>query len=233
MTNQKQFFQLNLAFLIFSFFLLLFVFPVGGKIDMYLIQPWIDATGHFFNRDNWYLVKLNHEIIKRIITAVYIFFFGLWLASFKLEKLRQYRWQYGYMFIISMLGTGLVGLLKSQSAHACPWNMTHQTTLGYIWDFSATHGHCFPGGHASTGFMLMTGYFVYRLEQPKRAYFYLLAGVFLGFMMGWGQMMRGAHFFSHNLWTGWIIWAVNVLVYAICINRFEFEQRMKAELKNL
>ena len=123
-----------------------------------------------------------------------------------------------------MLGSSIVGLIKSQSAHACPWNMVHPNTLGsYIWDFSAKHGHCFPGGHASAGFILMTGYFVYRLEQPKRAYFYLFSGILLGFMMGWAQMMRGAHFLSHNLWTGWVVWAINILFYAICIHRFEFE----------
>ena len=72
MTNQKLF-QINILFL-FSVFILLFVFPIGGKIDMYLIQPWIDSTGHFFNRDNWYLERLNHEIVKQIITAVYVIF---------------------------------------------------------------------------------------------------------------------------------------------------------------
>ncbi len=55
---------------------------------MYLIQPWIDSTGQFFNRENWYLERLNHQIVKDIITAVYIMFFGLWLASFKVEKLK-------------------------------------------------------------------------------------------------------------------------------------------------
>ncbi|EPQ2782997.1 phosphatase PAP2 family protein, partial [Acinetobacter baumannii] len=146
-------------------------------------------------------------------------------------KLKPYRWQYGYMFFVSMLGSSIVGLIKSQSAHACPWNMVHPNTLGsYIWDFSAKHGHCFPGGHASAGFILMTGYFVYRLEQPKRAYFYLFSGILLGFMMGWAQMMRGAHFLSHNLWTGWVVWAINILFYAICIHRFEFEKQVKQEL---
>ncbi|MEW7964857.1 hypothetical protein AB0858_09495, partial [Acinetobacter baumannii] len=80
------------------------------------------------------------------------------------------------------------------------------------------------------GFILMTGYFVYRLEQPKRAYFYLFSGILLGFMMGWAQMMRGAHFLSHNLWTGWVVWAINILFYAICIHRFEFEKQVKQEL---
>ncbi|MFH4324722.1 hypothetical protein WAJ71_19465, partial [Acinetobacter baumannii] len=58
MNQQKHFFQLQLIFLAISFFILLFVFPVGGKIDMYLIQPWIDSTGQFFNRENWYLERL-------------------------------------------------------------------------------------------------------------------------------------------------------------------------------
>ena len=75
MNQQKHFVQLQLIFLAISFFILLFVFPVGGKIDMYLIQPWIDSTGQFFNRENWYLERLNHQIVKDIITAVYIIFF--------------------------------------------------------------------------------------------------------------------------------------------------------------
>ncbi|MFW1775484.1 hypothetical protein ACG9YV_19555, partial [Acinetobacter seifertii] len=79
MNQQQHFFQLQLIFLTISFFILLFVFPGGGKIDMYLIQPWIDSTGQFFNRENWYLERLNHHIVKDIITAVYIMFFGLWL----------------------------------------------------------------------------------------------------------------------------------------------------------
>ena len=45
---------------------------------------------------------------------------------------------------VSMLGSSIVGLIKSQSAHACPWNMVHPNTLGsYIWDFSAKHGIVF------------------------------------------------------------------------------------------
>ena len=67
----------------------------------------------------------------------------------------------------------------------------------------------------------MAGFFVFRLSQPKRAYFFLIAGVILGFAMGWAQMMRGAHFLSHNLWTGWIIWFVNVIVYLFYYRKFK------------
>jgi membrane-associated PAP2 superfamily phosphatase len=32
--------------------------------------------------------------------------------------------------------------------------------------------------------------------------------VLLGIVYGLGQMLRGAHYPSHMLWTGWICWAV-------------------------
>ncbi|WP_286433092.1 phosphatase PAP2 family protein [Acinetobacter sp. 256-1] len=201
--------------------ILLCYFPVGGAIDQNLIRPWMDQFGHFTYRDNYYLVHWNHKHLKNILILVYLSFLFLWLASFKVEKLKPSRWQYGYMFWVSILCTGVVGLLKSQSQHACPWNMTQATPTGFIWDLTATHGHCFPGGHASTGFALMTGFFVYRLSSKKCAYLFLFFGLTLGFIMGWGQMMRGAHFLSHNLWTAWIIFSLNAVLYAIFYKKFQ------------
>ncbi len=221
----KKFMLRISAILIFSLAILIYVFPIYGKIDLALIQPWIDQFGHFTERNNWYLVHLNHKVFKQLLIAVYLSFFVLWLASIKFEKLRPQRWLYGYMFVVSILSTALIGILKSQSAHACPWDMTEQTATGFIWNFTATHGHCFPGGHASTGFALITGFFVFRLVQPKRAWFYLTAGLLLGFMMGWGQMMRGAHFLSHNLWTGWIILCFNTALYAYFYKFFEQQKQ--------
>lgn len=221
----KKFMLRISAILIFSLAILIYVFPIYGKIDLALIQPWMDQFGYFTERNNWYLVHLNHKVFKQLLIAVYLSFFVLWLASFKLEKLRPQRWLYGYMFVVSILSTALIGILKSQSAHACPWDMTEQTATGFIWNFTATHGHCFPGGHASTGFALITGFFVFRLVQPKRAWFYLIAGLLLGFMMGWGQMMRGAHFLSHNLWTGWIILCFNTALYAYFYKFFEQQKQ--------
>ncbi|PPS58283.1 hypothetical protein CRX72_12715 [Pantoea sp. BRM17] len=39
-------------------------------------------------------------------------------------------------------------------------------------------------------------------------------GVALGLLMGFGQVMRGAHFFSHNLWAGWWVWLAQLLTVA-------------------
>lgn len=212
---KSRFFLVAALLLGLSFFILCFVFPVGGKIDPSLIQPWVSPFGEFALKQDWYLATLNHRDVKDVLIVVYLTFLVLWMATFKIEQLKAKRWQYGYLFWISMLCTCVVGLIKAQAAHACPWDMTHQTATGFVWDFSATAGHCFPGGHASTGFALVTGYFCYRLRERNRAWFYLFAGLTLGFAMGWAQMMRGAHFLSHNLWTGWICLTINFVLYAV------------------
>ena len=221
MILKKPFFLWMSLLLICSFLLFFFAFPVGGSIDLSLIQPWVSATGTFPYKSDWYLATLNHTYVKQLLTLVYITFFLLWCASFKIEKLKAKRWQYGYMFWVSMLCTCLIGFIKAHSAPACPWYMTHETSTGFVWDFSATAGHCFPGGHASTGFALLTGYFVYRLDQKQRAWFYLFAGMVLGFALGWAQMMRGAHFLSHNLWTGWGCLAINFVCYICTYQRHQ------------
>ena len=220
MHDKQRFILYQGCFLVISFCMLWIFFPIGGSLDLALIHPWVSESGKFLLRDNWYLAELNHRYVKDLIILVYASFLIIWLASFKVEKLRPVRWSYGYFFCMVILSTSIIGLLKSQSAHACPWNSTIPASQGFFWDFSASKGHCFPGGHASTGFALMAGYAVFRQSNRKRAYFFLVSGCILGFAMGWAQMMRGAHFLSHNLWTAWIIWLINVVFYFFNYKRF-------------
>ena len=202
----------QLAFLVTSFLIIYCYVPIGGTLDLYLIQPYMSQHGEFPLKESWALAVLNHDYIKHIIVAIYAYVFIVWGLSFKFEYLKKYRKNYAHFFFVSMLCTLFIGFLKSKSAYACPWDMTIATTTGFDWNFSSTNGHCFPGGHASSGFALMTGYFVYLKNQPKRAYFYLNAGFILGFAMGWAQMMRGAHFLSHNLWSAWIVLFINYII---------------------
>ena len=206
-------------FLILSAILLLNFFTVAGAVDLKLITAYIDVNAAFPLRQHWALAELNHRYVKYVLIAVYLSYGIAWLMSFYSEKFKPRRWEFGYFFIMVMLATSTIAILKSQSAHACPWDMAVATTQGILWDLSATAGHCFPGGHASSGFALLVGYFIYRVTQPKRAYFFLIAACILGMGMGWAQMMRGAHFFSHNLWTGWVTWCLNVVAYAFLAHK--------------
>lgn len=212
--DSTRFIAIQALWLCISFIGLYSLLPVGGRIDLSLIQPYIDQSGAFYLRSNWALAKLNHNAVKYVLILVYFTLLMQWIKAYR-KRLYQQCWEFGYFFVMAMCCTILIGFLKSHAAHACPWDMVIASQNTWRWDFNATEGHCFPGGHASTGFALLVGYFVYRHAHVKRAYFFLSAAMILGFAMGWAQMMRGAHFLSHNLWTAWIIWCLNVIGYAL------------------
>ena len=229
--QHSKFLLLQAILLLLSLLILLNFFSVAGRLDLHLIQPFIDAHAEFPLRQNWALAELNHRYVKYILIAVYLSYLLAWLLSFRFQKLRARRWKFGYFFWMAVISTSVIAILKSQSAHACPWDMSIATAHGVWWDLSATAGHCFPGGHASSGFALLVGYFVYRVAQPKRAYFFLIAACILGMGMGSAQMMRGAHFFSHNLWTGWITWCLNVVAYAFLAHKLpQSKSKLKPDL---
>ena len=48
---------------------------------------------------------------------------------------------------------------------------------------------------------------MFRRGEPGVARAWLAAVLVLGLALGIAQQMRGAHFMSHTLWTGWLCWA--------------------------
>lgn len=77
-------------------------------------------------------------------------------------------------------------------------------------DRPAQRGHCFPAGHASGGFALLS---LAWLRTSRRARF---AGLAVGLGVGWWmatyQMLKGAHYLSHSVTTMLVAWIV-VLVW--------------------
>ena len=174
-----------------------------------------------------------HEGLKYLMVVVSLIVLGLWalsltvsvklLSSFhqKFAWIRQFHRQWIWIFVAMLISTTTISVLKHLSNHACPWDLLlYGGTQPYIPLFGplpigATAGHCFPGGHASGGFALLAFYFGFRETEPRLAKVGLLAGIIFGFAMGWAQMMRGAHFLSHNLWTMWIVWMILLVQYLL------------------
>ena len=76
-------------------------------------------------------------------------------------------------------------------------------------------GRCFPSGHASGGFALLAFHFALRDTDARASRFWLVAALALGTMMGWSQMMRGAHFMSHVVWSAWMEWMFLAVLYRV------------------
>ena len=125
------------------------------------------------------------------------------------------------------LGTLVVGVLKSLSHHSCPWDLVEYGGKAVSYPCSV------PLRQTAVPPLLPRRPCVQRLygdgsvlcllarASASRPSF-VAFGVVLGLAMGFGQVMRGAHFFSHNLWAGWWVW-FSVAVYGLVSARFAKE----------
>lgn len=111
--------------------------------------------------------------------------------------------------------------LKRLSATSCPWELTQfGGHIRYVphWLIGLTdggHGHCFPSGHASSAFAFFGLYFLWLPYNRLRARRILLLILALGAAFSWAQLVRGAHFLSHSLWTAWACWAISITALAL------------------
>ncbi|MBU3891522.1 phosphatase PAP2 family protein [Serratia rubidaea] len=182
------------------------------SLDWAISNSWFDsASGHFPWQHNAWLDAINHRLLK----------IGVIAASGLALLWGIYRRHARLILCMALVGVGplVVGILKSTSAHSCPWDLVQYGGQAMSYPlFGALPanpgpGRCFPGGHASSGFAVMALFFLFYPRRPKVAYACWGAGIALGLLMGFGQVMRGAHFFSHNLWAGWWVWFSQLAVY--------------------
>ena len=113
----------------------------------------------------------------------------------------------------TLLLSAAVPGLKRLSDTSCPWDVAG---LGgrfpYVPHWLAGvvdggPGHCFPSGHAVSAFAFVGLYFLWRRHRPALARALLLAVLAAGVLFGAAQLVRGAHFLSHTLWSAWLCWA--------------------------
>lgn len=229
---QRSFWLTHIALPLFIGLILAFIYPHTG-LDTWFIEPFYDAHALAFPlKENGFLENVMHKGLRNLMIVVSLVMLVLWILGLKIfdallsrlntqRCIQRYHGQFLWIFVAMVISTSAISILKHFSIHSCPWNLLpYGGTQPWIQLFEllpdgAKAGHCFPGGHASGGFALMAFYFGFRDTLPKVARLGLILGLILGFAMGWGQMMRGAHFMSHNLWTAWIVWMLLLTQYLV------------------
>lgn len=210
--------------------ILAFLFVLYALGDRYfyfddLIQNLFYKDGHWIleDRNNFYRL-IFYDGIKYFIYISALSLLIFVLINFKnLENNTKQRIGIvlSCMALIPLMTVGLKFLTRID----CPYHLKSYggemptchvfRSCSQLW--SERIGSCFPAGHASGGFALIS----FRMLRRKKLLITLL-GLSIGFIMSTYQMIRGAHFFGHTLTT----MMLSFLIIWLC----EFYLKKKAVL---
>lgn len=204
----------RLVALTFTAALLLLAWDASG-LDLWLAQFSANSNG-FPLRHHWLFTQVLHDGLRRLSwLLVLVLCLAVWWPNLPWTGSLA---QLGVIQRLQLASTPLlaafaVASLKSVSPTSCPWDLSlfggiARYSSHWSWFADGGGGHCFPAGHASSGFAFLGGYFVFRHKQPRVAHAWLLLSALAGLLMGLAQQLRGAHFMSHTLWTAWLCWSV-------------------------
>lgn len=187
----------------------------GGQ-DLALAHAFGGTADGFPLRNQWLFVHVLHEGARRLgWVLVLALALGVWWPFGVLRRLDTgERLQ---MAASALLALAVVSTAKNFSSTSCPWDLAEFGGVARHlshWAWGAIDGgggRCFPAGHASAGFCFVGGWFALRRKAPAAARWWLAGAAAAGFVLGGVQQVRGAHFMSHTLWTGWLCWTTGWL----------------------
>lgn len=181
--------------------------------DLALSRRFGDAGG-FAWRHAWWAQQLLHDGGRLLAWALLgVAALGLWRPWLSGPTRAQRLYWLGVLLACVVLVPGL----KRLSATSCPWDLAEfGGSAAYVPHWlpgvaGGGPGHCFPSGHAVSAFAFFALYGLWRPHRPRLALALLAAVLAFGAVSGWTQLVRGAHFASHSLWSAWLCAAIVVL----------------------
>lgn len=183
----------------------------ASGLDLTAARLFGSAQG-FGLRDSWWTATLLHEGGRLAawvsLAAVAL---SLWWLPTPDQPARALRARWIAMMLLCILA---VPALKRISPTSCPWDLAEfggVATYVSHWRLGVADGgsgRCFPSGHAVAAFGFFGMYFLWRPHSAVRARAWLGAVLLAGLVFGTAQLVRGAHYPSHTLWSAWLCWTL-------------------------
>ena len=190
-------------------------------LDLRLADVMYDPVARRFPwRHAWLAEVFSHVLLKRalVVLASVVVALTAFDAVRPRAWSRRLRAQWRIVAACALLIPAAVAGLKQASSSHCPWDLErYGGSAPYLRLLEAlpidvAPGHCLPAGHASSALWLI-GFAVFMLPaRPRTAGAVFVAMLALSGAVGWLQQMRGAHFFSHTLWS---VWIACIVLYAL------------------
>ncbi len=191
--------------------------------DFRVMAHLADRQG-FVLRDHWLLRTVLHDGLRLLTLLVYV---ALSVAIWKpLGFLRQLSRRQRLEIIVGITASlFIVSTIKYWSQTSCPWDLDQfGGTALYVshWDWGRADGgpgRCFPSGHASAGFaffpLALPMLAATSVSAQKTGWWIFGAVLLFGLLCGLTQVLRGAHYPSHVVWSGLICWGVAVINHTL------------------
>jgi membrane-associated PAP2 superfamily phosphatase len=205
--------------LLVSAALLLLVFE-NTSLDFELIRPFYDPQNKNFPlHHNGLLEKILHKGGRRASQFLGVIAYIVCI----LGMIGKLRWLPSRNAILAALGmsliTGMVHMIKAHTNRYCPSQLIdfggfapYVSLLEPAVSGLEKAGNCFPGGHASAGFLWIIWAMALRPAGRRAACAALAFALITGHVFGLVRMIQGEHFLSHQLWTWWVAWAVSLVL---------------------
>ena len=230
--------QIIITSIILIFVIALFQF---SEIDI-LVQS------HFFNFETkkW-LLDENEPIMKfffyngakntLLIFAIIILFSLIFFRKNTLIK--EYKKGLIIVLLAAAIIPSVVGTLKAVTNTPCPNNINYfegeypnlKVFDLYPKDFvQKSKIKCWPAGHASGGFALLSLFFLFKTSKNRKKS--IIFALLVGWSMGLYKMFVGDHFLSHTIITMVLSWLIILLIVKLTekFERYNFEKSTKIQL---
>lgn len=195
----------------------------SSGFDHALTNLFFDVGSNRFPVHAWATLEMfGHRFAKTAIVLVWLSLLACVISTYAWPRWRP-TWTAQrvpmWCAVAGMaLGPMIVVALKGLNAYHCPWDLIEfggGAEFNSGWFVAAAEvGHCFPGGHAASGFSLVALYFLAReIGSPPWARGMLVLTLLVGTAFSVLRIAQGAHFLSHNLWAAAICWIVAALAF--------------------
>ena len=161
-----------------------------------------------------------YDGIKKVLILIAVSFLIALIFFRNTTLIKEYKQGIIIVILSAILIPVMIGGLKKSTNMPCPKNEIHyggkmpKTALWQRYDEpykSMDKIKCWPAGHASGGFALLSLFFLFKSKKHKTIA--LIGALGIGWSMGIYKMLIGDHFFSHTLITMLIAWFIVVLIY--------------------
>lgn len=190
-------------------------------LDLWIQNIFYNTHVHHWilDRNNEFSRLVFYDGIKKMYYLLFIILLSGLFLSRKVSWLYDYKYGLLIVCVSAVLVPASIAGLKAITNVPCPKDIEHfggrYPYVTFLEKYPSSfhqveHIKCYPAGHASGGFSLLSLIFLFKKRKNRKMAFY--TAMFLGWSTGTYKMLIGDHFLSHTVTTMLLSWIIILMI---------------------